>query len=43
MRETGPSAPLMELSLGSLCPQESKRERKVKANYVGVCNVGFFY
>lgn len=41
MGETGQSPPLIQFSPGSHCPQERKRERKVRANYVGVYNMFF--
>lgn len=43
MRKTGQSPSLTELSLVSSSPQECKREKKVKANYVAVQSVGFFH
>lgn len=41
MRKTGQSPSLTQLSLVTPSPQECKREKKVKANYVGEQSVGF--
>lgn len=42
MKKTGQSLSLTQLSLLSPSPQECKKEKKVKANYVGVQSVVFF-